>query len=137
LTDNEIKKEYLKEYENLYHKYLSLEDQLQALREENESAKIQQLTDMPKAHRQSDLSDYMCRIEMLEEKAFKAEQACKNRRLDIEERITDMKIGLECAIIRKKYIELKKWEEICVEIGYSWRQTHRLHSNALKNFIMA
>ena len=63
-----------------------------------------------------------------------AKQECLNVKIGIENKITDMEDGIECDILRKRYLEDKKWEEICVEIGYSWMQTHRLHSNALKNF---
>ena len=34
-------------------------------------------------------------------------------------------------LIRARYIEGKKWEEICVEMHYSWPQIHRIHRKAL------
>ena len=38
----------------------------------------------------------------------------------------------EMYLIRAKYIELKHWEQICVDMNYSWRQIHYIHSEALK-----
>lgn len=38
----------------------------------------------------------------------------------------------EKQLIRMRYIERKDWEVICFEIKYSWRQTHRIHSQALE-----
>lgn len=38
----------------------------------------------------------------------------------------------EALLIRLRYIEQKRWEEICVEMNYSWRQIHYIHSEALK-----
>jgi len=38
----------------------------------------------------------------------------------------------EAYLIRLRYLEMKSWESICVEMNYSWRQTHRIHSDALK-----
>jgi hypothetical protein len=35
-------------------------------------------------------------------------------------------------LIRLYYIDGLTWEKVCVDINYSWRQTHRLHSEALK-----
>ena len=35
-------------------------------------------------------------------------------------------------LLRHRYIEGMKWEEICVAMSYSWRQAHRLHSSALR-----
>jgi hypothetical protein len=131
---NEGKKEYLNEYKNLCNKKMSLEDQLQSLREVNESAKIQNISDMPKGSQQTDLSDYICKVEKLQEKIQAKQLECDTRRIDIEEKITDIKDGIESIILHKKYIEFKKWEEICIEIGYEWAQVHRYHGKALKHF---
>lgn len=35
-------------------------------------------------------------------------------------------------LIRLYYINGLTWEEVCVSIGYSWSQTHRIHARALK-----
>jgi len=40
--------------------------------------------------------------------------------------------GAEGDILIERYINFKKWEEVCVAVHLSWRQTHRLHSKALK-----
>lgn len=36
-------------------------------------------------------------------------------------------------ILYKRYFEGKTFETISVECGYSWRQTHRIHGQALKS----
>ena len=137
MTDNDKKKDYLNSYKNLCKKLKSLEDQLQSLRETEESAKIPSISDMPKAHNQTDLSDVMVRIEEVYTKIVRLRAECLEKKLEIESRIADMDDGIEADILRKRYLEFKSWEEICVELNYSWRQTHRLHSNALSNFKMA
>lgn len=38
----------------------------------------------------------------------------------------------ERTLLRHKYIEGHTWEEVCLLINYSWRQTHRLHARALE-----
>lgn len=134
---NESKKDYLNEYKNLCYKLKSLEEQLQSLRVVNEAAKIQTISDMPKGNKQSDLSDYICKIERLEEKIRVKKMECDTRRIEIEDHISEMKNGLECDVLRKRYIEFKSWENICIEINYSWRQTHYIHSKALKNINIA
>ena len=35
-------------------------------------------------------------------------------------------------LVRARYVECRSWEQICVDMNYSWRQTHRIHSEALK-----
>ncbi len=34
-------------------------------------------------------------------------------------------------LVRLRYISGHSWESICVEMNYSWKQTHRIHANAL------
>lgn len=134
MTENEIKKEYLKSYKKLCDKLKSLDEQLQSLQEVEQSAKAPRLSDMPKSHRQTDLSDIMVKIEAIYTKIIRLRAECLERKLEIENRIADMEDGIEADILRKRYLEFKPWEQICVEIGYSWRQTHYLHSRALSNF---
>lgn len=37
----------------------------------------------------------------------------------------------ERQVMRCRYLEGKTWEEVCVAVGYSWRQTHNIHARAL------
>lgn len=135
MTDNEQKKEYLNSYKKLCEKIRSLEEQIEALRELEQSAKSPKLSDMPKgSNTNKDLSDYIVKLEKLIKELSNTKLEKEERRLEIERRIGKMSDGIECDILRKRYIELKKWEQICVEIDYSWKQTHRLHSRALVNF---
>lgn len=34
-------------------------------------------------------------------------------------------------VLHKRYLNYQKWEAIAAELGYSWRQVHRLHGQAL------
>jgi len=136
LTENEQKKEYLNSYKNLCKKLQSIEEQLQSLMEVEQSAKIQKLSDMPKGSMQTDLSDLMVQIEVIFTKIVLKRAECMEKKLEIESCIADMQDGIESSILHKRYIEFKAWEQICVEIDYSWMQTHRLHSRALCNFNM-
>ena len=34
-------------------------------------------------------------------------------------------------LLRYRYLDGLKWEEVCVRMNYSWMQTHRIHANAL------
>ncbi|MGF7145307.1 hypothetical protein HNQ56_003748 [Anaerotaenia torta] len=134
MTENEKKKEYLSSYKNLCRKVQSLEEQLQSLREVEQSAKIQQLSDMPKGGRQTDLSDIMVQIEVVFTKIVQKRAECMERRLEIERRIADLEDGAESEVLYKRYIEFKPWEQIYAEMNYSRAQTHRIHSIALINF---
>lgn len=38
---------------------------------------------------------------------------------------------MERKLMRCRYIDGLTWEEVCVAIGYSWRQTHNIHGRIL------
>lgn len=133
---NEQKKEYLNSYKKLCGKLQSLEEQLQSLKETEQSAKIQQITDMPKGCKKTDLSDYMVKSEELEQEIHDKRQECICKKLEIISGIVHMEDGTECEVLHKRYIEFKPWVQICVEINYSWMQTHRIHGNALNSFMI-
>lgn len=135
--NNDIKKEYLNGYKFQCKKIKALEEQLESLRASIESAKRYQITDMPGSKNQTDISDSIVKLEKVVTKIMEAKKERIDKRADIESVIVDMEDGTEAQIIHKRYIELKDWEEICYEIGYSWKQTHRYHNSALKNFKMS
>lgn len=39
--------------------------------------------------------------------------------------------GIEGDVLYQRYVNLKKWEEICVELHYSWQGIHKVHKRAL------
>lgn len=53
----------------------------------------------------------------------------------------DIENMIEClepmsrTLMRYRYIDGMSWEEVCVAIGYSWRQTHNIHAKALDAII--
>ena len=136
LTEIEKKKEYLNSYKKKVRKLVSLREQEKTLRIGIKSPKAIEYSDMPCSNKQSDISDTIVSLERLEEKIQQKIEEIIVIRTDIEDKVTDMEDGTESDIIRKRYIEFKDWTVICVEIGYSWKQTHRIHSNALESFKM-
>lgn len=134
MTELEEKKDYLKGYRRIYLKIKSLEEQKQSLIETTQSAKAIEYSDMPKGSKQTDLSDYIAKLERLFEEIEDKKQELNNLRLDIESKIMKLQDGVESDLLRKRYIEFKKWEQICVEMNYSWKQIHRIHGKALKDY---
>lgn len=137
MTENEQKKEYLNQYRNANRKYRLLLEQERGLRLEMQGAKPIEYSDMPKGSGQTDLSTAMAKLDALLSKIEKKKAEMLAIRIDIESCIADMQDGLQGRVLYLRYICLMNWEDICVEIDYSWRQTHRLHSEALRNLKMA
>ena len=40
--------------------------------------------------------------------------------------------GIEGDVLIERYVKLRKWEEICVELHYSWYGVHNAHRRALR-----
>ena len=52
------------------------------------------------------------------------------KQLWVEEAIASLD-STERTLMRHRYIEGLSWEQVCVSMGYAWRQTHRIHARAL------
>lgn len=52
----------------------------------------------------------------------------------IEDMIESLEPG-ERKLMRCRYIDGLTWEEVCVAIGYSWRQTHNIHARILDKLV--
>ena len=58
------------------------------------------------------------------------QEALYAAQLAIEEDI-EVLDSTERMLMRHRYIEGLTWEQVCVALGYSWRQTHNIHARAL------
>ena len=130
---NEKKMEYLNRYRQAVRKYNSLQEQEKQLRSQMDGPKAIEYTDMPKAHKQTDLSDYIVRLERILTRIANEKNEMQKIQLEIEEKIIDVMDGEQSRILYLRYIQFMKWEDICVEMGYSWRQVHNIHSKALND----
>lgn len=82
------------------------------------------------------IKEYLKSYEKLLLQATKGEATlldCLNRKLDIENIVVNLEDGDESEIIRRKYIKLRTWKQICEEYQVSHGQAHRIHRKALEN----
>lgn len=133
--ENEQKKEYLKSYRRAIKREQDILDEIQRLRLDKMFPSV--VNDgMPHGSSHSDLSDYIAildeQIDLLKEKRLEKVRCYQK----IEGQISQMENEDEQEVLRLRYILGMKWEEVAVKMGYSWKQTHRIHSSALKNFKM-
>lgn len=76
------------------------------------------------------LGDVMAEMADLREGLKEQLQQALDGQLMIEHAIKKLP-EREKYLIRARYIERKSWEKIAVDMGYSWKQVHRIHSGAL------
>ena len=133
--ENEQKKEYLKSYRRAIKREQDILDEIQRLRLDKMFPSV--VNDgMPHGSSHSDLSDYAAildeQTDLLKEERLEKVRCYQK----IERQISQMENEDEQEVLRLRYILGMKWEEVDVKMGYSWKQTHRIHSSALKNFKM-
>lgn len=125
-------KERLREYRDLKREKEQLEQKLETIEAALYYAKPQRLTGMPSNPSAGNAMEDMAarHLELLD--LYKE----KLKRLDEEllaiEEAIDGLASRERDVLRRYYIDGLTWEEVCVEVGYSWRQTHRIHAQALE-----
>lgn len=131
-NESNIKKEYLNSYRYLVRECAELDLKLEEIRLDKTSPSLI-LSDMPKAHNHSDLSDYIVRVEEVEKELLKKRAKKEERYLEILEKIEKLEDDKEKMVLRLRYLSCMSWEKIAVEMCYSWRQVHYFHSKALSN----
>ena len=126
-------KERLRNYQNIKEEREQLRQKLEEVEAALYYPKIQQLTDMPRGgskegNPQETLAIY--HIELQEKYKAKLEELAAEQ-LAIEKAIESLDANKRM-LLRYRYIDGLKWEEVCCRMNYSWTQTHYHHGEALK-----
>lgn len=126
-------KEYLKQYEYAVKRIRRLEEEYEA--ENLLIDAVRSLSDndgMPHGNGISKPTEN--KAIRLADKTLRLVEA-KLEAIEIRQKVFDLidRIGgTEGDVLYEKYINLKTWEQVCVDINYSWMQTHRYHRRALE-----
>lgn len=124
-------KERLRGYLDLKNEHAQLRQQLEAIEAALYSPKAQRLTGMPAAPSHGNAMEDMAarHLELMDRYRAKMLELAEEQ-LAIEKAIEALE-PTSRMLLRFRYIDGLPWEEVCVRMNYSWRQTHRLHSRAL------
>lgn len=125
-------KDRLRNYQNIKKERDQLRQQLEEIEAALYYPKIQRLTSMPTApvdgNPQEDLAIH--HIELQARYKAKIEELAAEQ-LAIEEAVDKLEPRARM-LMRYRYIEGLQWEEVCCRMSYSWKQTHRIHGEALR-----
>ena len=126
-------KEYLKQYEELHKRaerykaeYINELDQIDAI-----GSTLSNDAGMPHGTGISKRTEDIAI--RLADKALEYQNAALQaieKRQEVFETIADIK-GAEGEILYERYINLHKWEEVCILVHLSWNGTHKAHRRAL------
>lgn len=120
------------QYKDIRKEIIRIEEQIANLNSRLTSPRIPILTDMPSGpHNQTQLEDGVIKLIQLKEKYEKLLGDLCEKQLAVEEMIEDLD-PIERDLIRCRYFNGLKWEEVQKEIGYAPRQTRRIHDRAIE-----
>ncbi len=131
---NDEKKEYLKSYRRAKAEARAIEESIMELRTNKMYPSIGEQDGMPHGSGGSDLSGYAARLDELERRLQAKRWDCIKLYQEIMDAIMAMTDATERTLLQYRYISGLTWEKIAVELDYSWRSIHYLHSKALKHF---
>ena len=134
--ENEKKKEFLRGYRKSLKREESICDDIQELRARKMFPSCAMGDGMPHGSNQTDMSNYIVILDEMLENLKKERYDGAVKRSRIEKSIRSLRDENEQEVLRLRYIKGLEWEQVAVEIGYSWKQTHRFHSAALKKLKM-
>ena len=126
-------KERLRHYRDIKRETAQIRSTLQELEASMTSPRAQALDGMPRSGSQAydHLADVVAKHQDLVDQYCAKLDELAAEQMQIEQAIESLQ-PRERELIRYRYIEGLSWEEICVRMSYSWRQTHRIHANALQ-----
>ena len=122
----------LQEYGQIQTDCISLKYKLDEMRSRMIFPKIPVLTGMPHGTTMEDrmaksIAEY---LEASQQYADKLDELTERLNY-IEACINQLPTTRERTLLRNRYINGMKWEEICVAMNYSWQHLHRIHALAL------
>lgn len=135
MTENERKKQYLWSYREAVRQMERSELKIREMRL-NRVSPSAVADGMPRAHGGNDLSGYAALLDQEERKYMKARYLRIKLCREIMDKIERLPNEDEKDVLAFRYVKLMKWEDICVEMGFSWNGIHKLHSRALNHFVM-
>lgn len=126
-------KEDLKEYTNIKKELTQIQFKLKELEERKSSIKSMIISDInvQTSHNNNSIENLLIKIEECIEEYNKKEIELYNKQLEIENCINSLD-ATERIIARSRYIEGKTFEQIAVDLNYSWRHTVRIHGKILQ-----
>lgn len=131
--ENEDKKEYLRKYRKHERRINRISAEIEEIRLMKLNASCKGNSGMPRGSRQQDLSDYVLRLEELEESLYTEGVERTKEYKEIMNSVQQLEDESERDILFYRYIKGLSFWEISDKMGYSERQIHRIHGRALFN----
>lgn len=127
---NEEKKRYMSQYCSILEEYKEL---LEYKQTKMECVPAFLLSDIPRGSGIGDrVNKIVCSMEAIEKTLARKLEKLTAISLKIEQAIEDLEDSQHRRLMRHRYLQGHKWEQICVMMHYEWRMIHYMHSQALE-----
>lgn len=124
-------KHKLQKYACVLEQSKDLEMRIAEVRSRMTSISSTQFDVIPGGHSNSDkIADAIAKLSDLEAKYLNMIGKLAKEEIEINNLIDALELK-EQQLIRLRYIDCKKWEDICYIMNYSWMHIHRLHGKIL------
>ena len=133
MTENEEKKEYLREYRGHVRRIRRIEAELAELRTMKTSLAVSN-DGMPHGTGQSDLSGYAAQLDQLERSLIRERYKRIVAYKQLSARIRSLTSENERDVLFYRYIKGLDWWEIAEKMNYSERWILKIHGKALAHF---
>ncbi len=133
VAENEMKKEYLREYRGHVRRIGRIEAELSELRAMKTAISVNN-DGMPHGSGQSDMSGYAAELDRLERSLLEERYQRVSAYKDIVKRIKRLHSENELDVLFYRYIKGLEWWEIAEKMSYSERWVLKIHGQALANF---
>lgn len=127
-------KQWLKSYKSVQREINDIELRITQLRLKYGAPSAIQYSDMPKAHNNTDLSDFMVRLEELEQLLIDKHTYCIGKSVEYLQ-AGELLPCEEAHVIKRRYIDGASWIQISSEIPCSERTVYYIHGRALKHLV--
>lgn len=135
VRENEEKKRYLNGYRDCTRRERQLQEQIDELRSQQMFPSVNH-DGMPQGNAHSDLSGYVARLDALISQLEQEQAMAVRQYKEIHDRIHKMQDGAEKEVLIRRYLMGRTWEQIAVEMDYTYRHVTRLHGAALRSFCL-
>ena len=129
-------KEYLQQYKHIQREIEDIDRRMAQIRLKYAAPSAINYSDMPKAHIQTDLSDYIVKMDELTDYMISKYTRLRGIEVDIYKRVDRMENQKERELLRYRYIDGMTWTEIADALDTTERNVYFIHGRALRHFPM-
>lgn len=134
MTETERKKvEWLSEYAGIQMRIDRMELEIEKWRTQLEGVGAQLIDGMPRSHgNKVSWEKAILEIQELDRELTREVLNLRQKRRAILDAINGIQGPTLQVLLEHRYLDGMRWEEICTEMHYSWRQVHYMHVKALR-----